>query len=157
MQISLPPLQAKASTFLYNMMQMSASLTFMDSHVLILKPHQPRQMVRILISRSPGEASSASAAAAAALGSRLCAFVCAPRITSLPAVRLRAASDGLHGLNLLQPSGQLAFAGLQQSCRPGIVPAQDVHHRLDPSSHYHLETHTGDMSSQTRSQPLIFR
>lgn len=37
-QITLPSLQAKAFTFLDNMMQMSTSLTFMDSHVLILNP-----------------------------------------------------------------------------------------------------------------------
>lgn len=100
------------------------------------KPHPPRRVVGILISPSSGEASSAKLLPRAG--------VCAPPLCSPhhppSAVRLRAASDGLHGLNLLQTSGQLGFAGLQQSRRPGIVPAQDLRHRLDPSAHYHLDT-----------------
>lgn len=109
------------------------------------KPHPPRRVVGILISPSSGEASSAKLLPRAG--------VCVPPLYSphhpLSAVRLRAASDGLHGLNLLQTSGQLGFAGLQQSRRPGIVPAQDLRHRLHPSAHYHLDTHGRGCVSNT--------
>lgn len=111
-----------------------------------IKTHPPR----ILISPSSGAASSAKVLPRAG--------VCAPPLCSphhpLSAVRLRAASDGLHGLNLLQTSGQLGFTGPQQSRRPRIVPAQDLRHRLDPSAHYHLDTHTHTHTVEASSQTL---
>lgn len=115
------------------------------------KPHPPRQVVGILISPSSGEASSATLLPRAG--------VCAPPLCSphhpLSAVRLRAASDGLRGLNLPQTSGQLGFAGLQQSRRPRTVPAQDLRHRRDPSAHYHLDTHGRGCVSNTVTATLF--
>ncbi|TNN87701.1 Mannan-binding lectin serine protease 1 [Liparis tanakae] len=60
-------------------------------------------------------------------------------LAGLPAaVQLCVAPDGLHGLNLLETSGQLGFAGLQQRRSPRSVPAQHMLHSVHPSGHNQL-------------------
>lgn len=77
----------------------------------------------------------------AALSWRFYALLRALLTGLLAAVRLCVAPDGLHSLNLLETSGQLGFAGLQQRGRPRSVPAQHLLHSFHPFAHYHLKRH----------------
>lgn len=111
-------------------MSASTSLTFMDSSILDIE-HSPGIDGTGWIPSDPPGGTGCEFLSVCAQAKHLprccCRRCCYFELLFWPRRRplsgLRVAPDGLHGLDLLEASGQLGLAGLQQRRRPCGVPS----------------------------------
>lgn len=125
-------------------MAASTSLTFMDSSILDIKHSPGIDGTGWIPSDPPGGTGCEFLSVCAQVKPPPCCCCCCFELLFFwlrrrPLSGLRVAPDGLHGLNLLEASGQLGLAGLQQRRRPCGVPSQDLRHHLHPLVHDHLK------------------